>query len=288
MTGAGRLRWPPAGRLRWPRRRAGRVLLLVLGLALRVLAIVSWWPVTPTLEDGYQRFAALNPFLDPQHPAGYDLIVAGWGALTRQIAFTVLIQHLTGFASGLLLYAATRRLTGSRWAGLLPMAIVLLAPDEVFLEHSIMSESWAILALALGLYAAVRAGDDPERWWRWPLATGVALAAAVMIRTASLPIVAVVALVLVLWSPRPLARPREHLRAAAAMIGAVVVALLAFAGASVASGQRFGIAPSPGWYLYGRVAQFADCQDLHPASADRLAVSDGGAGSPPHGLLLHL
>lgn len=40
--------------------------------------------------------------------------------------------------------------------------------------------------------------------------------------------------------------------------------LLGYAGASAASGSRFGIAPSPGWYLYGRVAQFADCHRFTP------------------------
>jgi hypothetical protein len=43
-----------------------------------------------------------------------------------------------------------------------------------------------------------------------------------------------------------------------------VILLIAFAGASAASGQQFGIAPSPGWYLYGRVAQFADCRQFTP------------------------
>jgi hypothetical protein len=249
----------------WPSGAAGRVLvgLIVVGLALRLLAIVSWWPVTPTLEDGYQRFAA-NPFLDPQHPAGYDLIVAALGHISRQIAFTVLLQHLIGMGTALLLGAGVRRLTGSAWAGLLPVAIVLLDPDHIFLEHSIMSETWATLTIALSLYGVIRSCEAPELWWRWPLGTGFALAAAVMIRTASLPIIAVFALGLVLYRPHPFRRWREHLWAAAVMVCTAAILLLAFAGVSAVSGQRFGIAPSPGWYLYGRVAQFADCRQFVP------------------------
>ena len=74
-----RRRFSDAARRSWPSGVAGRVLLglIIVGVALRLLAIISWWPVTPTLEDGYQRFAAINPFIDPQHPVGYDLIVAG-------------------------------------------------------------------------------------------------------------------------------------------------------------------------------------------------------------------
>jgi hypothetical protein len=252
-----------------PSSAAGRVLLalIVVGVALRLLVIVSWWPVAPTLEDGYQRFAS-NPFLDSQHPAGYALIVAGLGDLTRQIAFTVLLQHVAGLASALLLGSATRRVTGSSWAGLLPAGIVLLDPDVIFLEHSIMSESWMILALSVGLYAAVRACEAPERWWPWPLLSGSALAAAVMIRSAALPVIAVAAVAILVYRPR--SQPwRRHCRGAAAAVATAAILLLAFAGANAAFGQRFGIEPSPGWYLYGRVAQFADCRDFTPPPGTR-------------------
>jgi hypothetical protein len=248
-----------ARRIRGPTSAAGWVLLalVLLGIALRILAIVSWWPVTPTLEDGYQRFAAINVFIDPQHPVGYDLIVAGLGAITRQVAFTVLVQHLAGLASALLFGAATRRVTGSAWARLLPAGIVLLDPDVVFLEHSIMSEIWVILAIAFALYGAVRVAEEPVPWWRWPLLTGAALAAAVMIRSAALPLVAVVALALLLVRPR-------RVRATLVVVGTSLLLLLAFAGLNAVEGQRFGIEPSPGWYLYGRVAQFADCRRFTP------------------------
>ncbi len=265
-----RRRFADAVRQSWPSGTAGRVLLglIVVGIALRLLAIISWWPVAPTLEDGYQRFAS-NPFADPQHPAGYDLIVAALGHVSRQVAFTVLLQHIIGLLSALLLGAAVRRMTGSAWAGLLPVAIVLLDPDQIFLEHSIMSESWVMLAIAFSLYGAVRSCEEPERWWRWPLLTGVALAAAVMIRTASIPMVAIVPLAVLLYRTRPSKRWREQLRAAVVLVCTAAILLLAFAGASATSGQRFGIAPSPGWFLYGRVAQFADCRQFTPPPGTR-------------------
>lgn len=64
--------------------------------------------------------------------------------LSHQIAFTVLPQHLIGLITALLLFSATRRVTGLVWAGLLPAPMVLLGPDEILLEHAIMSEGWAI------------------------------------------------------------------------------------------------------------------------------------------------
>jgi hypothetical protein len=255
VTGARRLRQLPGA--------SGRVLigLLALGLALRVVAILSWWPVTPTLEDGYQRFAS-NPFLDAQHPAGYGLIVSVLGHISREVAFTVLIQHLTGIVAALLLLAATRRVTGSAWAGLLPAAVLLLDPDGIFLEHSIMSESWVILTIAAGLYAATRCFDDPLPIWRWPLITAVALAASAMIRTAAVPLILVAAVAVVIGQGSVSRRAR--LGSAGAMVAVAATLLLIFAGANAQFGRAFGIEPSPGWYLYGRVAQFADCHKFTP------------------------
>src|SRR4029077_18775553 len=80
----------------WPEGRAGKVLLglLVVGGALRIIATVSWWPVTTTLGDGYELHTS-NPFDSKLHPAGYSSIMAVIGLVTRQVAATVLLQHLS-------------------------------------------------------------------------------------------------------------------------------------------------------------------------------------------------
>jgi 4-amino-4-deoxy-L-arabinose transferase-like glycosyltransferase len=255
------MRLPQAIRAAWPSGGAGQALLalIIAGVLLRVLASLSIWPTT-ILEDGYQNFAATNPFLDPQHPAGYALILATLGAATHQIAVPVVLQHLSGIASALLLGAATRRITGSAWAGLLPVAVVLLDPDEVFLEHSIMSESWQLLATSVGIYATVRAVDQGEQSRRWPLVAGVALALAVTVRSAALLMIPVAILGLILGARR---EPRRW-RAPVAAACAAAVVLLAFAGANAIFGAGARLEPSPGWYLYGRVAQFADCHRFTP------------------------
>ncbi len=243
--------------------------LLLCGLALRVVAIASTWPANITLEDGYEVYAGYNPFADPQHPAGYPLILGAIGAFSRNITLTVLVQHLAGLCAALLLWDATRRVTQSRWAGLLPAAVVLLNPDEIFVEHAVMSESWALLFTAVGLYAAVRVFDDPAPWWRWPLLTGVAMGLAVTIRSSALPVIAVTLLALILIRPRPFRALREQWRAPTAAAGAAALVLLAFALGNAAWGPRLELAPSPGWYLYGRAAQFADCSHFTPPAGTR-------------------
>lgn len=246
----------------------GLLALIGLGVALRLATELSWWPTATTLADSgiYAKFAESNPFADPQHPAGYALILASIGALTREVAVPIVLQHLAGIAAALLLYGATRRITGTPWAGLLPAAIVLLNPDEIVLEHAVMAESWAILATSAGMYAAVRALDEPGPLWRWPLLAGVLLALAVTIRTAGLAVIAIVLLALVLARPRAELgwRSRKRWAVPLAAAGGAAVILVAFALANATFGPRLGIGPSPGWYLYARAAQFADCDRFTP------------------------
>lgn len=267
----------------WPSGAPGYLLagLLVAGVALRLLAVISWWPTASTLDDGYQLYAETNPFTDPQHPAGYSLLLAALGALTREIAAPVLLQHLVGVVSALLLFAATRRVTGSQWPGLLPAAAVLLSPDQIFLEHSIMSETWAVLTISLGLYATVRAFDEPDPWWRWPALAGVALALGVAIRTTGLLVIPVAVLALALCRPRPLAHWRERWRAPVAATVVAAAILLGWGAANASFGERFGLGPSQGWLLYGRAAQFADCDRFTPPSGTEVLCEDRPAAERP-------
>ncbi len=257
-------------RERWPSGAAGRVLLalLVVGVLLRVLAAIGSWPTLSTLEDGYQIYAKAGPFLDPLHPAGYALLIGALGALTRQIVVLILLQHLAGIASAFFFYAAVRRVTRSDWPGLLPAGMILLGADQIFLEHVVMSESWEVLAMSAGFYAAARAFDEPLPWWRWPLLTGVLLSVAAMLRTAAVLLI-VVAVVAILLYGQPGQRGWGW-RPALAAAAAAAALLFVFAGANDAYGPRFGIAPSPGWHLYGMAAQFADCRQFTPAAGTKV------------------
>ena len=266
----------------WPSGAPGYVLtaLLAVGILLRLIAIVSWWPTMTTIDDGYQLFAG-NPFHDPQHPAGYGLLIGALGHLTREVAVPMLIQHAIGICSALLMFAATRRVTGSQWAGLLPAAFLLLNPDLIFLEHAIMAESWAVLATSVGFYAAARAFDEPEPWWHWPALTGVALAVGTTIRTAGLLVIPVAVLALLLARPGPFRNWRAAWRAPAVAAAAAAVVLLGYATTNAIVGERFAIGPSSAWYLYGRAAQFADCARFEPPPGTEVLCEHRPAGERP-------
>ena len=266
----------------WPEGAPGYVLLALLGvgIALRLIAELSWWPVTTNLGDDYESYTS-NPFANPLHPAGYSAIMALIGLLTRQVAATVILQHLSGLASALLLWAATRRITRSEWAGLIPAAVVLLDPDFIFLEHSIMSESWFVLAIAAGLYATVRALDEPIPYWRWPVLAGMTFALTVTIRTAALPLILVAIVALIVSRPRSSAGHGVYLRSTLAVLAGTFAVLLPFATANAIFGKGFGLGGSPGWYLYSRAAQFADCDRFTPPAGTEVLCQEQPASERP-------
>lgn len=249
------------------------VAIVGAGCALRVLAMLSWWPATTNLADSfpYAEYAARNPLDNPQHPAGYSSLLAVAGLFSREVAFTVGLQHLCGIATGLLLYAAVRRLTGSPWPALLPAAMVILGGDQIFLEHAIMSEATFTFALALAFYALVRTLDEPRPWYRWPLAAGVLIAAAATIRSAGLFLAPVAVAALLLSRPRPW---RASWSAPATVAATVALLLLAYATASAVTNGRFEVSPAQGWHLYARAAPIADCTRFEPPEgADVLCES---------------
>jgi hypothetical protein len=254
---------------RWSRLKAAGpaywilAVLILVGVAVRIVAFTAWWPASTTLADAttYSFYAEADPLGDPQHPVGYPALLALLGFVTRELAVTIVIQHLLAIASALILFGAVRRVVGSPWPALVPAAIVLLNADLVFLEHTIMSESWFLAATAGGLYATVRAIDTPAPWWRWPAAAAALIVLAALIRSSAVFLLPVAALAILVAQPRPW-RPR--LPAALSVLGVGLVLLAAYATVNVVANGRFEVGPTQGWHMYGRVAQFADCAQFSP------------------------
>jgi 4-amino-4-deoxy-L-arabinose transferase-like glycosyltransferase len=232
------------------------------------VAIASWWPAVTILNDSgpYAYYAAHNPLADPNHPAGYMFILEFLGLFSRQLAFAIIVQHLLGVLSALLMFAAVKRLVGSPWPALAGATAILLSSDQIFLEHNIMSESSFVFFLVATLYAGVRAIEQPGPWYLWPLATGALGALDTMIRSAGLFLIPVLALAVLIGCPRPWL-PRW--RACVGLLGIAAVLLLAYAVANDTSNGRFEIGPATGWHLYARVARFANCSYFTPPAGTR-------------------
>lgn len=253
-------------------------LLVLAGAVLRVLASEAGWPVLPVLGDSwpYAAYAEGDPLGNQQHPPGYSLFLALIGIVTRYVGAFVVLQHLFGIASALILFAAVRRLCGSPWPGVVAAAVILLGADQLYLEVQIMSESLFTLLLASVLYAVARAVEEPWRWWPWPPIAALLMLLAAMTRTSALFLIPVIGLVLLLARPRPWL-PRW--RPVATFVAGIVVLLLAYASVNSLTGHPFGVTPSPGWHLYSRAAPIADCTQFTPPPGtaklcERTAVED--------------
>ncbi len=257
-------------RLYWP-----LVSLCAAGVALRVLVMVTYSSAVFVFYNGdsirYARIAApgyhSGLFSDPYAPAGYPAFLKLLRAIWSALPFTVGVQHALGIAIAILLYAVVRRLGTPRGVALVPAAVVLLSGDQLFLEHSLLSECvWGALVTG-GLYAVIRGarGGDGDR--RWLIAAGLILAGSALARQISIPLL-LVAGAWVAFAVR--GRVARRTLAAAAILGPGLVMLGLYVGVAHLEHGFTGLGGRSGWQLYGRVAQFANCADFHPPGRTRL------------------
>jgi hypothetical protein len=243
------------------------VALLVLAVALRVFLSLVYQPAALNQFDAnsYVWQAEGGLFESYYQAPGYSLFLRIPHLISDEVWFTISVQHLVALVTATLLWWIVRRLTGSRWLGLIPAAVVLLNGDALLLEHSLMSETLFTLVVVGALAAAITALDS-SRPLRPLVLCGALIGAAIWIRYAAVALVPVFAIwtLVVLW-------PRR--RIALAGVAAVVVPVAAMVGALiVAQGSQTGVyalSESGGWALYSRVAEFADCDQFDPGPEAR-------------------
>lgn len=241
-------------------------LLIVLAAAvgLRLVVMAAYWPASlqhPGAGDAasYVQSARLGLWGDPIRTPGYPAFLRLAHSVSDQLAFTVVVQHLLGIAAGLLLYAAIRRLGGSRPAALAGAAVVLLNGDALFLEHTLLSDGPFVFALASSLYLAARAVD--ESLWIWLAPLGLAVGSAILVRSVALILVPVLVVWLLLAAE---GRWRRRAVGAAAFLGVVCAVLAGDAALRAHNTPYEAWGPTNGWALYARVGQFADCGTFEP------------------------
>jgi hypothetical protein len=228
------------------------VLLLSAGLALRVLAQAAYRPALlyidsakylvgsgGTAPEGYQ---ALLRLLDPL--GGLALVAA--------------VQHASGLAMAILLYALVLRLGGPRWAAALAAAPVLLDGYQLQLEQTIMPDVLFETMIAAGLALLL--------WPRRTPGAGVAAGALVLGATTTVREIGGVLIVpAVVFAA--LAAPRwRRTGLAAACFGLPVLGYMT--GAYLVTGH-FGLATNGPAPEYGRAAGAADCAALEVPAGER-------------------
>jgi hypothetical protein len=254
------------------RPHAGLIALVAAGAALRVFLMLEYRPAVFSNADSarFLHFAGRGDGLFQDHfgPSGYVAFLKVTRAIWDRLEATIALQHLLGIAAALLLYAALRRLGAPRWAALIPAAVVLLSGDQVYLEHTLLSEPPFMPLVAGGLYAAVRGLEDRPRRPPWLAMAGALLASAALFRNVGLVVGPLVALWAIAAVSGPL-RGRLIAGACVALPVAVVLGGYALAAGLAGSDRTSGISDVSGWNAYGRSAPFADCTKFTPPPGTR-------------------
>lgn len=243
----------------------GLAVLLTLGVLLRLGLMYT---VRPALLGYTDTAVYLNAaarledgvwFASQHQPNGYPMFVHLVHMVAAKIPVLILVQHILGVASALLLYATVRRAGGPPWLGLFPAGVVLLSGFHLFSEHAPLTEPLFTFLICLALYGAVRAMDRPMPWW--PAVVGLCVGAAPTVRTMGLTLVPILFLWFLFergvpWRARAL-RVGAYTATASLILGAYVIGQEAETGYTGLT--RTGI-----WNLYGRAAPFADCDKFTP------------------------
>lgn len=235
------------------------LVLLGLGLLLRVISIIGYFPGIMFWFDSI-RYARIEPrdlFGDFWMPAGYPIFLTLLRGVTRQIWFTIAVQHMMGLGAGMMLFLSTRRLGAPDWIASIPAVVVFLSGDHLYFEHLIMADSYLIFLTAAGLSAGAYALTNRANLL-WLCAASVLLALAALARSVGVVLLPILVVCTVGWV-RGSARERANAVAAAALPGIMIFALYGMAFV-LTNGKYLGFTDMRGWNLYGRVAPFADCQ----------------------------
>jgi len=239
--------------------------LLGAGALLRVWFLLVWRPALTGFSDSgiYFTGAVRSLWSDPIRTVGYSMVLRLLHGIAPHLILVIIVQHALGLVAAVLFFLAVRRCGGPRGLGLAPAAIIAVGGDELFLEHSALSDSLFIFLVSAMLYCAVRASQGGARW---AALAGLGAGLGVWDRGAGVAMVAVITPWLVFSAGRPTRRT-----IAVGLLSLVVS--LATVGVYIewrhaASGQS-GLTTNGDWNLYGRVAPWADCTKFTPPPGTR-------------------
>lgn len=251
QPGPGQPGWP-ARCYRLVRRHQLFAAVLAGAAALRAVVMLGYPPVM-WFNDSYAYVnEAVHHVTAANHPSGYSAFLL---LLLPAHSFTLVaaLQHLMGLAIGLASYALLRRRGLPAWGATLAAVPVLYDAYQVQLEQQVMADT---------LFMALITGALVLLCWRdrvSPLVAavaGLALAGAMLVRSAGLPLLAVVAVCLLIrWAGW---RPLVSLLVAFAIPAAGYMAVYHL------QHGPYAMTESDGTFLYGRVMTFADCRVIKP------------------------
>ena len=255
-------------------------LLFTLGVLLRVMAQVAYWPAI-LYYDSAGYLGAYRLSLAEPDPLGYPLTAHLLLDAFHDLAALAAFNHLLGLAMAGLIYAVLLRRGVKPWIAALAAGPVLLDGLQLLIEQMVMSEPMFQFFVVLGIVLLLwRPRPTPVT----AAGAGVAFAAAALMRYVGLSLVLVGLLFCLLAAGRRLV-PR--LVTAAALLVAFVLPMIGYAAYNEAANGTFAVtsgAVSTG--LYARVAATVTCARLSLPSYERPLCPPPGVVKPRGGSLI--
>jgi hypothetical protein len=230
--------------------------LLVAGLALRVLAQLAYRPALFYIDSVKYLYNAQG-----NDPEGYKgplraILLAG------NLDTVAAVQHLLGLALAVVLYILLLHLGVSRWLAALAIAPVLLDGYQLQLEQTIMPTVWFEALVVAGIAILLW---RPDPGWRRAAVGGLVLGTtAIVAQVGEALIVPAVIFLLVAgggW--------RRAIVRSAALFVAFAVPILAYCTGSYLATGSFEVSHQGVTSLYGRMAAAVDCKTIRLPAADR-------------------
>jgi hypothetical protein len=240
------------------------LLLLGFGALLRIVLMIAYFPAIMFWIDSirHARIVPSEIFGDCWMPAGYAMWLALLRAVTHQLWFTIVVQHLLGLSVGAMLFLALRHLGITAWLASGAAAVPLLSGDHLYLEHVIMSESLFLFVTTAGLTAAIY-GLAKRVNLGWLCAASALFGLAALIRNVGVLLLPILVVCTLAWVRKAQRTSLAGAFFASVFPGGAVVAIYCVS-CAVAHGAYLGFADTGGWNLYARVAPFADCGKFSP------------------------
>jgi len=241
--------------------------VLACAAALRVVVQEAYRPAL-IFPDSERYLLYAHAFLtgtwapDWLRTSGYSLLLMP-AELMHNLAVVAAAQHLLGLASAVLIYVTLLHFGARRWMAALATVPVLFDPLQLDIEQYILTDVTATFLLLAALVVLVWKRSAIGRVA--PVAAGLLIAAATIIRESDLVVIIPAVLYLV-----AVVRPR---RRRAVMVGLLMAGflppVLGYLGWHQVWYGRFDFVDYDSQFMYGRIAQFADCTGVSMPAYER-------------------
>jgi hypothetical protein len=257
-----------AGRGRRALRRHWLFAALVLAAAaLRAVVLLAYQQalIFPDSERYLQyahNFIIGQWIPDWLRTSGYSVLLMP-AVLARNLTSVVTVQHLLGLATAGLIYATALHFGARHWLAALATIPVLFDPLQLDLEQYILTDVSATFLVVVALVVLVWKREAIGK--AAPAVAGLLIAAATLIRESDL-LVMIPALIYLVAVIRPWRRLAGR---AALLLAGCLIPVLAYVGWFNSWFGTFNFVTYNSEFMYGRIAQFADCTGLSLPAYER-------------------